>query len=95
MTNEKPVLAYPIPDACAVIGCGRTKLYDLIGTGKLDARSLGARTVILAPSLEKFVADLPPAPIRGVQQNSEQPKAAPQKRARRANRPRDENHDRK
>jgi excisionase family DNA binding protein len=58
------VLAYPIADACRVIGCGRTTLYGLIGAGKIEARSLGSRTVIPAESLERLVASLPAAPVR-------------------------------
>ena len=58
------VLAYPIADACKVIGCGRTTLYGHISAGKIEARSLGSRTVIPAESLHRFVASLPPAPIR-------------------------------
>lgn len=58
------VLAYPITDACRVIGCGRTTLYGYISAGKIEARSLGSRTVIPAESLHRFVASLPPAPIR-------------------------------
>jgi excisionase family DNA binding protein len=68
MTPEKPVLALTIRDACAAIGCGRTKLYELINDGELDARALGGRTVIPAASLHKLIANLPPAPIKGVKQ---------------------------
>lgn len=66
MTSEKPVLAYPINDACKAIGCGRTKLYGLISEGKLIALALGGRTIIPAASLHALVASLPPAPIRAV-----------------------------
>lgn len=66
MTHEKPVFALNIRDACAAIGIGRTKLYELINDGELDARALGGRTVIPAASLEKLVANLPAAPIKGV-----------------------------
>ena len=58
------VLAYPIADACRAVGCGRTTLYGYISAGKIEARSLGSRTVIPAESLHRFVASLPPAPIR-------------------------------
>ena len=64
MTDEKSILAFSIRDACAGIGVGRTKLYALINEGKLDARAIGGRTVIPAASLQNFVANLPPAPIR-------------------------------
>ena len=58
------VLAYPIREACAVSGIGRTKLYALIADGKLEARQCGGRTLIPADSLRDFLANLPVAPIR-------------------------------
>ena len=58
------ILAYPIKDACAAVGIGRTKLYALISAGQLEARQCGGRTLIPADSLRAFLASLPPAPIR-------------------------------
>ena len=43
---------------------GRTTAYELIAQGKLDARKIGGRTVILAKSLRAYIASLPPADIR-------------------------------
>lgn len=57
-------LAYTVQDAGAAIGCGTTKLYELMSSGTLDCRKLGGRTVILAASLENYIANLPPADIR-------------------------------
>jgi hypothetical protein len=57
-------LAYGIPDACLALSIGRTRLYALIGEGKIEARQCGGRTLIPAESLRVFVANLPPAPIR-------------------------------
>ena len=51
-------------EAAHAIGCGRTRLYELIADGSLDARSCGGRTLITAESLRKFAANLPTAPIR-------------------------------
>ena len=61
---ENQILALSIRDACAALGCGRTSLYSLISAGKIEARSLGARTIIPVESLRRFVASLPAAPIR-------------------------------
>ena len=61
---ENQILALSIRDACAALGCGRTSLYSLISAGKIEARSLVSRTIIPAESLHRFVASLPPAPIR-------------------------------
>jgi len=57
-------LAHTIADAAKVSGIGRTKLYELIGAGKLDARKAGARTLIPAESLRSYLASLPTADIR-------------------------------
>ncbi len=57
-------LAYRIPDACRVLGLGRTRLYALIAEGKIEARRCGGRTLIPADSLRAFLAGLPAAAIR-------------------------------
>jgi excisionase family DNA binding protein len=48
-------LAYSIADACRVSSIGRTKLYALIGTGQLEARRIGGRTLIPAASLRRLI----------------------------------------
>jgi excisionase family DNA binding protein len=50
-----------IAEACAVAGIGRTKLYEAIADGRLQARKLGKRTLILRDDLRQFLAALPPA----------------------------------
>jgi hypothetical protein len=44
-------------------GWGRTKTYELIGEGKLEAIKMGTRLLILVDSCEALVASLPPAVI--------------------------------
>lgn len=62
MQKQTPHAAmHPIDRACAISGCGRTKLYQLIAQGLLDARKLGRRTLITDESLRRFLASLPPA----------------------------------
>jgi len=51
---------YGTSEAKKALGCGTTKLYDLINSGILEARRLGRKTYITAESLEAFVASLPP-----------------------------------
>jgi hypothetical protein len=53
-------LLYRTSEAKAAIGCGTTRLYELINNGTLDARRFGKRTYITAESLEVFVATLKP-----------------------------------
>lgn len=52
-------LAFTIPEAVASSGIGRTKLYELIKEGRLEARKLGARTLIPAMSLRALIEGLP------------------------------------
>jgi hypothetical protein len=52
-------LLYTTAEARAVIGCGTTRLYELLAAGKLQARRLGHRTMIEAESLHSLVSSLP------------------------------------
>ena len=62
MQNQSPqAVMHPIERACTISGCGRTKLYQLIALGFLDARKLGRRTLVTDESLRRFLAGLPPA----------------------------------
>jgi len=51
--------ACSIPQVMARVGVGRDKLYGLIREGKLPARKLGRKTLILASDLETFLEALP------------------------------------
>ena len=62
-TPAKPI-AYTVDDASRIAGIGVTKLYEEIGAGALDARKAGRRTVIMAASLDAYLANLPSAKIR-------------------------------
>lgn len=50
-----------VSSACARWGCGKTKLYELIGTGEIEAVKLGSRTLIDVQSGDQFFASLPRA----------------------------------
>jgi excisionase family DNA binding protein len=58
------ILAHTIAEATRISGLGRTTIYEAIGTGKLEARKAGNRTLIVADSLRSFLANLPAADIR-------------------------------
>ena len=57
--NDLPREGLSIPEACAVAGIGRTKIYQAIADGKLKARKLGKRTLVLRADLQAFLASLP------------------------------------
>nr|WP_139139185.1 helix-turn-helix domain-containing protein [Sphingobium phenoxybenzoativorans] len=44
-----------IPDACRIIGIGRSKLYELIAEGQVDVIKLGAVTLIPVASLKALI----------------------------------------
>jgi excisionase family DNA binding protein len=52
-------LAYSIPEACALTGVGRTTIYKAIRAGRLRARKLGTRTLILDEDLRRCLETLP------------------------------------
>lgn len=53
-------------EACEALSIGKTRLYELIGQGKIDARQCGRRTLILTESLKAYVAGLPLISGQGV-----------------------------
>lgn len=52
-----------VHEARRQLGCGRSFLYALIGSGQLEARKLGRRTLVTGPSIERLIAGLPAARI--------------------------------
>jgi excisionase family DNA binding protein len=57
--------ALSIPAFCRVYGVGRSKTYELIGAGTLEAKKFGAKTLIDRASAERWYCSLPgfsPAP---------------------------------
>lgn len=48
-----------IGEACHIAGIGRSKLYDEIASGRLRARKLGKRRIILRHDLDAFLEALP------------------------------------
>lgn len=48
-------LAYSVSEACRVSSLGRTRIYQLIGEGRLEVRKIGKRTLIPAASLRALI----------------------------------------
>lgn len=51
-------LSYSVNETADAIGIGLTKTYALINTGKLPAKKLGKRTIILKTNLDEFLSSL-------------------------------------
>jgi excisionase family DNA binding protein len=49
-------LACTVPEACEATGIGRTKLYELIGNGRLVTTTIGRRRLVLVHSLLSLLA---------------------------------------
>lgn len=55
--------AFSVAEAVERSGLGRTSLYTAIGSGELQARKHGRRTVVLARDLERYLEALPKARV--------------------------------
>ncbi len=69
MTNESTVAAagpllHSIPAVQERLGLGRSKIYELLGTGVLEAVKAGRRTLVTEASIARLVAGLPRAQFR-------------------------------
>lgn len=64
--NASAPLAHRIPEACERIGLGRSRLYDMIRRGEINAIKIGGRTLIPESELQRIVAEAPPA-VRGIE----------------------------
>lgn len=54
-------LAYGIDEACAAVGFGKSKLWELIKDKKIEAKKDGGRTIILRTELQRYLESLPSA----------------------------------
>lgn len=51
-------LAVKIPVAVQISGIGRTKLYELIGNGRIETVKVGRATLVIVASLRRFIESL-------------------------------------
>ncbi len=47
-----------IPDACRMIGIGRSKMYELIQEGRIETLKLGTSTLVVVESLTALIAGI-------------------------------------
>lgn len=57
--------SFTIADVTRETGTSRTTIYEEIKAGRLQARKLGRRTLILAEDYERWLTSLPPLEKRG------------------------------
>jgi excisionase family DNA binding protein len=50
--------------AAQLLGCGTTKVDELIATGELEARKSGKLLLILTASIDRYVESLPVAKLK-------------------------------
>lgn len=55
MTTEVAPLAYTIAEAAKASTLGKTRIYELIREGRLQARKIGKRNIIPATSLRALI----------------------------------------
>ena len=55
---------FTFKEFCAVVPCGRTKGYELIAGGQVEAIKLGKKTLIPRMEVERLQARLPRIPRR-------------------------------
>jgi hypothetical protein len=56
-SNNK--IAYSIGELPSLTGFGRSKIYEEISAGRLVARKVGTRTIVLASDLAVYLQSLP------------------------------------
>ena len=57
--NAAATIAYTINDAVKASGLSRSRIYEEMRAGRIEARKAGRRTLVVANSLAAFVASLP------------------------------------
>ena len=51
-------LLYSAEEAAALLGIGRTYMFQLLRTGEIDSRKIGSRRKIPADALERYIERL-------------------------------------
>ena len=57
--SDRPLRSSPltvrVADAAALLGIGKTKIYELIGAREIEVIKLGRATLIISASIEAFI----------------------------------------
>jgi excisionase family DNA binding protein len=57
-------LFYTISETSRLLSIGKTKLYELIGSGEIPVRKLGKKTLIAAADLKRWADRLPALAVK-------------------------------
>jgi excisionase family DNA binding protein len=53
-----PALLHQVPEACRMLGIGRSTLYELMSAGRLKSVTIGRRRLVPASEIERFAGEL-------------------------------------
>lgn len=56
-TSNLEPLAVSIADSCHISSLGRTSIYDLLNSGKLESVKIGRRRLVKLASLQALIAE--------------------------------------
>jgi excisionase family DNA binding protein len=56
--HQLETLSVDIPEACRLTGLGRSKIYDLLGSGEIISVKVGKRRLILVADLRAWLQRL-------------------------------------
>jgi excisionase family DNA binding protein len=48
-------ISVTVPEACRLVGLGRTKLYELIDEGRIETTTIGSRRLVRYASLKRLI----------------------------------------
>jgi excisionase family DNA binding protein len=54
--HDRPPLLLSVPAAAAALGIGRATIYELIAAGELGSLKVGARRLVPAAEVDRFIA---------------------------------------
>jgi excisionase family DNA binding protein len=57
--TDSETLAYRPREAARILGCSRSRIYELLAAGEIRGHKLGANTLIPRTELEAFLSSLP------------------------------------
>jgi excisionase family DNA binding protein len=62
-------LLYTIDQCCRLAAIGRTKFYELVGSGEIPVRKVGKRTLVAAADLKRWAEGLPTIEVKTADQS--------------------------